>query len=160
MGDNRVIGSHGQIPWHLPADFKRFKETTIGSPVIMGRKTFASIGKPLPGRTNIVVTRDPAYAAEGVQVVHSLREAIARADELASGEATGKVFVLGGGEIYREVLPLAAMLYITKVHGTFEGDVTFPEFNENEWVLTASEDRPKDEKNPYDMTFLTYERKI
>ncbi|HVN26387.1 MAG TPA: dihydrofolate reductase [Candidatus Paceibacterota bacterium] len=157
MDEHRVIGSKGAVPWHLPADFAFFKATTMGHPIVMGRKTFASIGKPLPGRTNIAITRDPSFAPEGVVVAHSLGEALERGRASEGGDT---VFVVGGGEIYGEALPLAGTLYITRVHGTFDGDVRFPEWNEAEWRLADSRDRAKDEKNPYDMTFLTYVRTV
>jgi dihydrofolate reductase len=155
MGENRAIGFKGKIPWHLSADFKRFKDLTMGHPIVMGQKTFDSIGKPLPGRTNIVMTIDPAYAAEGCVVAHSLEEALAA----AGSENAEEVFICGGAQIYRLALPQVQKLYLTKVHGTFEGDAFFPEFDESEWQLVNSEDHPKDEKNDADFTFLTYERK-
>jgi dihydrofolate reductase len=153
MGENRAIGFRGKIPWHLSADFKRFKELTVGHPIIMGRKTFESIGKPLPGRVNVVITTDRAYVAEGCIVVHSLDEALAAAHD------ADEVFIIGGAQIYELALPKVQTLYLTKVHGTFEGDAFFPELNESEWRLVSSEDHPKDEKNDADFTWLVYERK-
>ncbi len=154
LGDgNNAIGFEGKIPWHLPADFKRFKELTLGHPVIMGQKTFESIGKPLPDRTNIVITNNADYHAEGCLVTHSLEEAF----EVV--KAVDEVFVIGGGQIYRLALPMAQKLYITKVHGAFEGDTFFPYIDENEWKLLNSEPHLKDEKNPFDYTFCVYERK-
>ncbi len=156
VGENHVIGARGKIPWHLPADFKRFKELTMGHPIIMGNKTFESIGKPLPGRTNIVLAQDPNYAADGCLVAHALDEALALAKNAEGGD---EVFVCGGGQVYALTLPLANILYLTKVHGAFEGDTFFPKFNEGDWMLTSSEEHKKDEKNPFDFTFLTYQRK-
>ncbi len=159
MDEGRVIGVAGKIPWQLPADLKHFKQLTTGHPVIMGRKTFESIGKkPLPGRTNIVITNDPSYKADGCAVASSLHDALRSADSGRMGEA-GDVFVIGGEQIYKLALPVAKKLYLTKVHGTFEGDAHFPEFNEDEWELVQSEPHEKDEKNPLDYDFLTYERK-
>ena len=148
-----AIGFKGNIPWHLPADFKRFKELTMGHPVIVGQKTFESIGKPLPGRTNIVVSNIPDYQADGCLVAHSFEDAIRLA-----GNAD-EVFVIGGGQIYRLAMPAAQTIYLTRVHGTFEGDVFFPEIDEKEWSVANSEFRAKDEKNPIDITYLTYKRR-
>jgi dihydrofolate reductase len=153
MGENRAIGFRGKIPWHLSADFKRFKELTMGHPIVMGRKTFESIGKPLPGRTNIVVTTDSGYGAEGCIVAHSLEEAF------VAGNGADEVFVIGGAQIYQLALPQVQTLYLTKVHGTFEGDAFFPTFDESEWHLFSSENHAKDEKNDADFTWLVYERK-
>jgi dihydrofolate reductase len=153
LGENRVIGAQGKIPWHLPADFQKFKALTLGHPVIMGKNTFESIGKPLPGRTNIVLTKDPNYAAEGCVVAHSLDDALALA-----GKESEEIFIIGGGAVYELALPLADTLYLTEVHGIFEGDAFFPEFNEDEWRLVSSEPHTKDEKNAYDYEFRVYER--
>ncbi len=163
MDEGRVIGANGKIPWHLSADLRRFKELTTGHPVVMGRKTFESLGsKPLPGRTNIVITHEAEYAAPaGVAVATSLHDALRAAESGAMGEA-GDVFVIGGEQVYRLALPVARKLYLTKVHGAFEGDAHFPEFSEGEsgeWRLVRSEPHAKDEKNPLDYDFLTYEKK-
>ncbi len=157
MGENRVIGSAGKIPWHLPADFKHFKDLTMGHPVIMGRKTFESIGKPLPGRMNIVITHDLGYKAEGISVAHSLQEAMRFAEDSISGEGN-KVFILGGAQIYAMALPAADKLFITNVHGTFAGDAFFPEIDPEMWTVSSSERHQKDEKNPFDFDFLTYDK--
>ena len=153
--ENNCIGNHGKLPWHLSADLKHFKETTLGKPVIMGRNTFESIleqlGKPLPGRENIVVTRNTDYSLDGATVVHSLNEAV----RAAGGDA----FVIGGAEMYSQALPLADTLYITNVHAHIDGDAFFPDLNENEWTITSSETHTGDSENDYDYTFLTYERK-
>jgi len=148
-----AIGFKGNIPWYLPADFKRFKELTVGHPVIVGQKTFESIGKPLPGRTNIVISNIPDYRAEGCLTAHSFGDAVSLA-----GDAE-EVFIIGGGQIYRLALPAANTIYLTRVHGTFEGDVFFPNIDENEWRLVSSEPQKKDEKNPIDYTYLVYRRK-
>jgi dihydrofolate reductase len=156
MGENRVIGGSGHIPWHLPADFKHFKELTMGHPIVMGRKTFESIGKPLPGRVNIVITRDANYRREGIVVVVSPDAAVAAAAAAPGGD---EMFVIGGAEIYKLFLPRADRIYLTQVHGTFEGDVFFPELGVGEWRLTSSDEHKKDEKNPFGFACLVYERK-
>jgi dihydrofolate reductase len=156
MGENRVIGSNGNIPWHLPADFKHFKELTMGHPIVMGRKTFESIGKPLPGRVNIVITRDADYLRDGTTMVNSPDAALAAA-VVAPG--ADEMFVIGGAEIYKIFLSRAERIYLTQVHGAFEGDVFFPELGEGEWRLISSEENKKDEHNAFDFTYLVYERK-
>ncbi len=163
MDEGRAIGAGGKIPWHLPADLRRFKELTTGHPVIMGRRTFESIGaKPLPGRTNIVITRDPAYAApEGCRVANSFHDALRAAEGGAMGEA-GDIFVIGGEEIYRLALPYAKKIYLTRVRGAFGGDAHFPEFEDGPgggWRLVSSSPHEKDEKNQADYEFLEYEKK-
>jgi dihydrofolate reductase len=156
MGENRVIGGKGHIPWHLPADFKHFKELTTGHPIVMGRKTFESIGKPLPERTNIVITRDANYHRDGVIAVASPEAALAAA---VATPGSDEAFVIGGAEIYKLFLSKAEKLYLTKVAGTFEGDVFFPELPEDEWELVAAQVNKKDEKNAFDFTYQIYERK-
>lgn len=163
MGENRVIGAGGNIPWHLPADFKHFKELTMGHPIVMGRKTFESIGKPLPGRTNIVITRDASYRRDGVVVVASPEAALAAAVAADGGAPHGdadEVFVIGGAEMYKLFLPQAERIYLTKVHGAFEGDVFFPELGEGEWRLASTVENAKDEKNPFDFTYEIYDRSV
>lgn len=156
MGENRVIGGNGHIPWHLPADFAHFKRVTMGHPIVMGRKTFESIGKALPGRTNIVVTRDVEWHHDGVIVAGSPDDALVLA---AAAEGSDEVFVIGGAEIYRLFLPRAEKVYLTKVQGSFGGDVFFPELDPVEWALADMEEHAKDEKNPFNFTYLVYERK-
>ena len=162
MDEGRVIGAGGKIPWHLPADLRHFKELTTGHPVIMGRKTFESLGKkPLPGRANILLTRDAEYNAPGCTVATSLHDALRAAENGAMGE-TGDVFVIGGEEIYRLALPYARRIYLTEVHGAFEGDAHFPEFGAGdggEWQLVRTEPHSKDDANPMDYDFLVYERR-
>ncbi len=147
---NRLIGNGGKIPWHLPADFAYFKEATMGHSVIMGRTTFESIGKPLPGRRNIVLTRGD-FTHEGVEVVHSL-------EEVLKSFSDEEVFVIGGAQVYKEALQQTDKLYITFVDGDFEGDTFFPEINWYEWKEIKSETRKADEKNPHDMKFVVFER--
>ena len=132
MARNRVIGKDGKLPWRIPEDLKRFKKLTTGHCVVMGRKTFDSIGKPLPNRTNIVITRDKSWRADGVVVAHSLDEALG----LASGD---EVFVIGGGEIYAAALPKASKLYLTLVEGQWEGDAFFPEYDAGRFREVARE---------------------
>jgi len=152
---NLVIGHNNQIPWYLPADLQYFKKTTLGHHIIMGRKSFESIGRPLPKRTNIVVTRDPFFVATGCVVAHSLPEALAIADENGETEA----FVIGGGEIYRQAMPLLDKLYLTEVDAVVEGDVFFPKIEEGDWQETSSETHGADEKNEYGFTFRVLQRK-
>ncbi|MCW8917531.1 MAG: type 3 dihydrofolate reductase [Gammaproteobacteria bacterium] len=154
MDENRLIGVENRLPWRLPADMKWFRRHTLGKPIIMGRKTFDSFGgRPLPERTNIVVTRDPDYRAEGAVVVHSIDEA------LRAAAGADEVMIIGGASFYQQLLPRADRLYITQVHGKFEGDAWFPAFDMKVWQETAREEQPVDEKNAYACTFLSFERK-
>jgi dihydrofolate reductase len=155
MGENRVIGAGNTIPWHLPADFKHFKELTTGHPVVMGRKTFESIGKPLPGRANIVITRDESYRRDGITAVTSPEAALSAA---ATAEGADEVFIIGGAEIYKIFLHQANKAYLTKVEGAFEGDAFFPEVNAEEWSRVSQEEHAADEKNAFSFVFQTYER--
>ena len=155
MGENRVIGAGNAIPWHLPADFKHFKELTTGHPVIMGRKTFESIGRPLPGRANIVITRDESYRRDGITVVSSPEAALSAA---ATAEGADEVFIIGGAEIYKIFLHQANRIYLTKIESEFEGDAFFPELNAEEWSLVSHEEHSADEKNAFSFVFQTYER--
>jgi dihydrofolate reductase len=152
MGRNRAIGRDNQLIWHLPADLKHFKQTTMGKPIIMGRKTYESMGKALPGRTNIVVTRKTGFMAPGCLVAGSLDEALG----LVSGEP--EVFIAGGGEIYKQAIPLADRMYITIIDHDFDGDTFFPEFDTLEWVVAQERKHEPDERNKYPMVFRTYER--
>ena len=127
--DNQVIGKDNGLVWHLPADLKYFKETTMGHWVIMGRKTFESFGNPLPGRPHVVITRNPDYDAKGHKLAGSLHEAF----EIAATENENEVFVLGGGEIYKQAIEMVDRMYVTEVHGTFEGDTLFPEIDLSVW---------------------------
>jgi dihydrofolate reductase len=154
--ENNVIGHHGALPWKLPADMKFFRETTKGHPVIMGRKTYASIGRALPGRQNVVVTRQEDFEAPGCKVVNSLVDAIGVA---SMADGNDEIFVIGGGELYREVLPSADRVYLTRVHASVEGDTTFPELDPKLWKEIARHEHPADAENPQAMTFLVYEKK-
>jgi dihydrofolate reductase len=152
MGRNRVIGKDNQLVWHLPADLRHFKETTIGKPVIMGRKTFESVGKSLPGRTTVVVTRRVDFVAPGCLLAGSLEQAL----ELVSSEP--EILIAGGGEIYRQAIPVCDRMYITIIEHEFEGDTFFPEFDHREWVIEEERRHEADEKNRYPMLFRTYRR--
>ena len=152
--ENNVIGNKNQLIWHLPNDLKRFKQLTTGHPIIMGRKTFESIGKPLPNRTNIVITRNTVWTAEGIVTVHSLEDAI----QLAS-RSDSEIFIIGGGNIYQQALKLADVLEVTEVHQDFEGDAHFPEIDLNQWQETFREKHPADEKHSIEYSFVTYIRK-
>lgn len=156
LTDNRVLGKDNQLIWRLPEDLKNFKRLTSGHSVIMGRKTFESLGKPLPNRTNIVITRNPDYQAEGCIVVESLAKAIAQAQEADAGQ----VFVIGGGEIYAQALPLADVMYLTHVHTELEGDTFFPEFSTSDWKVIDTQHFDKDEKHAYDFDIATYEKVV
>ncbi len=152
MSLNRVIGLNGKMPWHLPADLKRFQSLTMGKPIIMGRKTFESIGKPLPGRTNIVVTRSDTFNPEGCQMAHSLCEAIAK-----SGNAPD-IMVIGGEYLYRQMIPYTDRMYFTIIHTETQGDVYFPEVNMSEWKEVERVERPADDKSIFDLSFIVYDK--
>jgi len=152
MEANGVIGQDNELPWHLPADLKHFKQTTMGKPILMGRKTWESIGRPLPGRTNIVITRDSTYSAAGCVVVNSIEAALTAAGE------QDEVMVIGGAELYRQVLPSADTIYLTRIHEHFEGDTRFPEIRDTEWHQLERIDHEADEKNPHDYSFIRLER--
>lgn len=154
ISENNAIGKDNELLWHLPKDLKRFKEITTGHTIIMGRKTFESIGKPLPNRHSIIITNNKNYKAEGVTVVHSIQEAL----QIAKQEK--EVFVIGGGKIYKNTLPIADKLYLTLVHNTFEADTFFPEIKMEEWALLHKETLSKNDKNPYEATFMELERKM
>lgn len=151
IGKNNEIGKGNMLLWDLPRDMKYFRETTSGHPVIMGRKTFESIGRALPKRRNIVITRDTSYSQDSIEVVHSLDEAI----NLFANE---EVFIIGGAEIYRQAIEKADRLYITEVDGNFEADAFFPEIDKNIWQEKNREHYDRDDENKFDMDFVIYER--
>lgn len=154
IAENRVIGKDNQLLWHLPADLKMFKQATSGHTIILGRKTWESLPvKPLPNRRHIVITSQKDFSFNGIEVVHSIEDAIALCN---SNEET---FIVGGEQIYKQLLPFAQTLYITEVKACFDGDAFFPEINLNEWELINSEPHFADEKHKSDFTFLTYKRK-
>ena len=139
MSENRIIGRSNELPWHLPGDLKYFKQTTLGSPIIMGRKTWESIGRPLPGRSNIVVSRNNQLTIEQVQTADSLTGAIKLAREVAVPDNVSEVFVIGGAELYKEAFPLADRLYLTRVHSEGEGDTYLEGFKEKDWIEISRE---------------------
>ena len=153
VSENGVIGRNNGLPWYLPADLQFFKKTTFGHPIIMGRKNFESIGKALPGRTNILLTRNPNFANADLKVAHSLKEAF----EIAQKTGTEECFVIGGAEIYIGALPFCQKLYLTRVHGIFEGDTYMPEFEKN-FRKISSVSNFKDERNAYDYDFEVFVR--
>ncbi|MBA5629374.1 dihydrofolate reductase [Moheibacter lacus] len=152
--ENNVIGNENQLIWHLSSDLKRFKSLTSGHPILMGRKTYESIGKPLPNRTNIVITRNEEWKEVGVFTSNSLEEAIKKAKEFDD-----EIFILGGGNIYKQSMKFADFLEITEVHQEFEGDTRFPEIDEKIWKEVSRERFEKDEKNEFDYSFVRYERR-
>lgn len=154
--DRGVIGQGNALPWRLPEDLKRFKALTLGKPIIMGRKTFDSIGKPLPGRTNIVISRQAELVLSGCYVVGSLPEAIATA--MASSDDVDEVMIIGGAEIYRQALPLAQRIYLTRVHASLAGDAMFPALSAASWREVVHEDYPADERHAHAYSFLILER--
>lgn len=154
VAENGVIGRGNGLPWRLPADLQRFKELTTGHTLIMGRKTFESIGRPLPDRTSIVLTRDRAYERPGAVVVHSLEEALER----CRGEQ--EVFAIGGAAVFREALPRAQRLYLTRVHADVAGDVRFPDESLEGWERVAQTPLPADERNEYATTYEVYVRRV
>lgn len=149
MSKNRVIGNNNELIWKLSSDLKRFKELTTNNPVIMGRKTYESIGRPLPNRRNIVITRNTEYSVEGCEIVSSLEEALL----LTNNDC----FIIGGGEIYTQSLEFADKIYLTLVNKEFEGDTTFPELDDK-WAKISRKDFKADDKNEYDYSFIEYER--
>jgi dihydrofolate reductase len=158
QSSNRVIGRDNKLPWYLPGDLKYFKQATMGKPIIMGRKTFESIGKPLPGRLNIVISRDASFTAQGIKVVMSLPEAIELAESQALIDGVDEAMIIGGAQIYALALPEAERLYITQVHADIEGDAYFPEFNRSQWTELGREDFSAQGPNPYDYSFIVYQR--
>ena len=152
MAANRVIGRNNALPWHLPADLKRFKALTLGHPVLMGRKTCESIGRPLPGRRNLVITRNRGYSAHGCEVVHSLEAA------LTACRGAPDIFVIGGAELYREALPRAQRLEFTEIHADFEGDAHFPPIAQEQWRESAREIHASEPGIPFRYDFVRYER--
>jgi dihydrofolate reductase len=156
--ENGVIGRNNALPWHLPEDLRYFKRVTMGKPIVMGRKTFESIGRPLPGRTNIVITRNPDFTAEGVRVVASLDEAVRLAGDIALIDGAQELVVIGGAEIYKASIPRADRLYITEVHASVEGDAYLPEIDWAHWREVGRERHAASDANPYDYSFVVYNR--
>ncbi len=152
IAENNALGKDNQLIWHLPADLKRFKKVTLNHHIIMGRKTFESLGKPLPNRTTIIITRDPYYSAENCIITHSLEEAIDAAKE------DENPFILGGADIYGQAIEIADRLDLTFVHHPFEADVFFPKIDRSLWKETLRNDFKADDKNSYDYSFVIFER--
>ncbi len=155
MAHDRVIGLDNQMPWHLPADLAHFKRVTLGKPVLMGRKTFESIGRPLPGRRNLVISRNPDYRADGVEVIDSVEAALA----LLAGSDVAELMVIGGGHLYGQLLPRADRLYLTRIDLAVEGDTRFPVLDEGDWSCIVREPHQSYEKNPHPYCFETWQRR-
>jgi dihydrofolate reductase len=152
VADSGVIGRNNTLPWHLPDDLKRFKRLTLGKPIVMGRKTFESIGKPLPGRQNIVLTREANYRHEGITVVHDADAALRAADGAA------EVMIIGGSDLFRLFLPRAGRVHLTRVHGDIEGDVMWPALDDS-WQVVERETHAADERHAHAMTFEVWEKR-
>jgi len=153
LADNGVIGRDNALPWRLPEDLRRFKATTLGKPILMGRRTFESIGHALPGRANLVLTRAPHWSAPGVLVVHSVAEA------LAAAPGAAELVVIGGAQVYQAFMPLAQRIYLTQVHAALAGDTYFADLDPAQWVEVAHEERAADERHAHPLTFRTLERR-
>tara|TARA_Y100000813_G_scaffold181069_1_gene149863 strand:+ start:814 stop:1317 length:504 start_codon:yes stop_codon:yes gene_type:complete len=154
MAENRCIGRDNMLPWHIPTDLKRFKAVTMGHPMIMGRKTFLSIGRVLPGRPNIIVTRDRDFRAEGAEIVHSLEDALAA----AKAHGTGEIMVIGGADIFGQALPIADKLDICHVHAEVPGDTFFPEIDPDQWTEASREDHNPDQSDGPSYSFVVYNK--
>jgi len=153
MASNRAIGLNNQMPWHLSADLKKFKKITMGSPILMGRKTYESIGRPLPGRTNIIISRNPSYSQPGCLVFNDTDKA------LESCRDAEEIFVIGGSELYKSTLPVADTLYLTQIHREFPGDTFFPAIDAGQWVEVEREDIQDDPDVSFNYSFLKLERR-
>ena len=140
------------LPWRLPADLQHFKSVTMGKPVVMGRRTFESIGRPLPGRINVVVTANKAFQADGCQVVQSIEQALELTQE------HDEIMVIGGASFYQQMLPYAGRMYLTQVHAVIDGDAYFPDYDESDWSISERQDFPADDRNQYDYSFVVLER--
>ena len=158
MAENRVIGQDNDLPWRIPEDLKYFKNVTMGLPLVMGRKTFESIGKPLPGRPHFIVTRNKEWSHEGVSVSSSLEGAIEAAKAQAERDGKDRVMIVGGAEIYLQVLPQVDRLYLTRVHCEIEGDAFFPELNYEEWNEVSRKSGENSGQNGYEYSFFVYEK--
>lgn len=154
VAENKVIGKDNDLIWRVPADLRYFKETTSGHHILMGRKNYESIGRPLPNRTSVIITRNKDYQAEGCIVVNSIEEAL----KVAKANGETEAFIIGGGEIYKSSLQQTDKIYYTEIHETFDGDTFYPELDKTTWKETAREKHLKDEKNPYDYSFVVYEK--
>ncbi|MCY0965184.1 dihydrofolate reductase [Parathalassolituus penaei] len=160
LARNHSIGLNNQLPWHLPEDLRYFRAVTMGKPVVMGRKTHESIGRPLPGRPNIVISRQSGYQSDGVAVVESLEPAIQLAARLALQAEAGEAIIMGGADIYRQVLPLVDRMYLTEVHADFDGDAFFPQFDRSEWEEVQRVDHAGSGDNPVPYSFVILDRRV
>jgi dihydrofolate reductase len=154
MDDNRLIGSNNNLPWQLPADLAFFKRTTMGKPIIMGRKTFISIGRPLPGRRNIVITRDTDFSVDGCEIANGIETALALCSDAE------EVMFIGGASLYQQIIDQASQLYITHIHHSFEGDTWFPEIDLKLWKQASREDHEADHDNPFAYSFIKFVREF
>ncbi|OPB31347.1 dihydrofolate reductase [Bartonella sp. AR 15-3] len=159
VSQNNVIGCAGVMPWHLSTDLQRFKALTLNKPIIMGRKTWDSLGRPLPDRTNIVITRNPTLASEGAVVVHSLSQAHHIAKQVAFQSGADAVFIIGGGEIFQQGLQIADKIFFTEILAFIEGDSFFPVFDKEKWTIIKTQYIPEGDKDDYPTRFMIYERK-
>ena len=159
VADNGVIGRDNELPWHLPGDLQYFKRTTLGKPVLMGRKTRQAIGRALPGRTNIVISRQQGLELESTLVVNGLDAALALAEQVADADGVDELMVIGGAEIYALALPVAQKLYLTEVHAEVTGDAWFPDWDRLQWREISRERHDACDSNPYDFSFVVYERR-
>jgi len=153
MDRNRLIGAQNKLPWHLPADLRRFKQVTMDHPIVMGRTTHESIGRPLPGRQNIVVSRTPGYSSSGCTIVDSLDAALSAAAD------SDEVMIIGGATLYQQILPRTQCIYLTRINHEFEGDTWFPQLEPGDWIEIIRDDYPADAANPYPYSFITMERR-
>ncbi|HAI15758.1 MAG: dihydrofolate reductase [Gammaproteobacteria bacterium] len=158
MAENRVIGRNNSLPWHLSEDLKYFKRVTMGNSIIMGRKTWESIGQALPGRTNIILTMDSEYKAEGARVVHSVEEAIRLAENISLIDGSEEAFIIGGAKLYYSALPLAERFHLTRVHADVEGDTYLAKFDETQWEEIMREEFYRSGDNPYDYSICLLQR--
>lgn len=158
VAENLVVGKNNALPWHLSEDLQYFKRATLGKPIVMGRKTFESIGRPLPGRTNIVISGNPNYFAEGIKIVSSLDQALQLAQDIALIDDAGELMVIGGATIYAAAIPFADRLYVTEIHAEVEGDAYLPNIEWGNWVESSRERHRAIAPNPYDYSFVVYDR--
>jgi len=159
VAENGVIGKNGQLPWKIPGDLKRFQQLTMGKPIVMGRLTYESMGGPLKGRLNIVITSNANYKAEGAVVVTSLKDALTLAEKDADDKNSDEIAIIGGSVVFKETLPVASKLEITEVHGSPEGDAFFPAFDKREWKETLRDGPHQNANDSLPYTFVTYERR-
>jgi dihydrofolate reductase len=159
VAENGVVGRNNALPWHIPADLQYFKKTTLGKPIVMGRKTYESIGKPLPGRTNIVVSGNPDYCAEGVKVVSSVEQALVLAEDIALIDGCDELMVIGGAAVYELAIPRADRLYVTEIHAQVQGDAVLAPVDWAQWQEISRQRYSAEVPNHFDYSFVVYERK-